>query len=137
MKAAKANRLFYLSSINTYAESQPDLVRLETRLREKYQPRQRRLESEMGALDTQRAAQAQLQVERELGPQRTLEALRRQYEMNPQAFALNRAMGDQVSKGFSRLYGVNPASAVPPEVSNNAGVPPIDYLGNLPRTSLI
>ncbi len=44
--------------------------------------------------------------------QRTMETLRRQYEYSPQAFALNRALGDQMTRQFARTYGVSPYSSV-------------------------
>ncbi|NCA17893.1 MAG: hypothetical protein EBS90_12775, partial [Betaproteobacteria bacterium] len=97
LKAAQANDLFYRSSLETYIQKQPDVAALEQRLREKYMPRQRELERQMNALDLQRSAQAQLQVERELGPQRSLEAMRRQFEMSPEAFATQRALGQQAA----------------------------------------
>ena len=137
LEAARANDLFYRSSLETYIQKQPDLAALETRLRERYQPRQRQLESELSALDTRRLAESQLQTERELGPQRNLEILRRQYEQNPQAFALNRALGDQNMAAFARLYGAAPAASVPTDVAANAGVPPVDYLRGIPRTGVI
>jgi len=131
MEAARANDLFYRSSLETYIQKQPDLAELETRLRERFQPRQRELEREMAALDSRAAAESAMQTERELGPQRSLETLRRQYEMNPQAFAMNRAMGDQLSKQFGALYGINPAGSVPINIQNNQGAPIVDYLGNI------
>lgn len=137
MKAAKANDLFYRSSLETYIQKQPDLAALETRLRERYQPRQRQLESELQALDTRRLAEASLQTERELGPQRTLEAMRRQFEMSPAAFSLNRGLGDQNTAAFARLYGSSPMGSVPSDVQANAGLPPINYLQNIPRTGVI
>lgn len=137
MKAAKANDLFYRSSLETYIQKQPDLAALETRLRERYQPRQRQLESELQALDTRRQAESALQTERELGPQRTLEAMRRQFEMSPAAFSINRGLGDQNTAAFARLYGSSPMGAVPTDVQANAGLPPINYLQNIPRTGVI
>lgn len=137
MKAARANDVFYRSSLETYIQKQPDLAALETRLRERYQPRQRQLESELAALDSRRLAESQLQTERELGPQRSLEALRRQYELSPQAFALNRALGDQNMAAFARMYGASPSASVPLEVKNNSGVPPVDYLRGIPRIGVI
>ena len=129
LRTAEANERFYGSSRNTYVAKQDDLAMLEERIRSKYQPRQRKLEADLAAMDTRRLAESGLQTERELGPQRTLEALRRQFEMNPQAFAMNRAMGDQQATAFARLYGANPAGSVPGNVSNNAGIDPVDYLG--------
>ena len=136
-EAARANELFYRSSLETYIQNQPDIAELETRLREKYAPRQRELERRQLALDSQAAAQAGLQIERELGPQRTLEDLRRQFEMNPTAFALNRAMGDQQAMAFARLYGQAPMSAVPFGVSSNAGTPPVDYLAQARQSPIV
>jgi hypothetical protein len=137
LKAAQANDLFYRSSLETYIQKQPDVAALEQRLREKYMPRQRELERQMSALDLQRSAQAQLQVERELGPQRSLEAMRRQFEMSPEAFATQRALGQQAATQFARIYGSSPMGAVPAEVQQSAGVRPVDYLGGLPRTGIV
>ena len=136
-KAAQANDFFYRSSLEAYIQKQPDIASLEQRLREKYQPRQRQLDSELSALENRRAAEAGLQTERELGPQRSLEVLRRQYEMSPQAFALNRALGDQQATAFARLYGISPMGSVPANISQNAGLAPVDYLGGLPRTGVV
>jgi len=137
LKAAQANDLFYRSSMETYIQKQPDVAALEQRLREKFMPRQRELERQMSALDLQRSAQAQLQVERELGPQRSLEAMRRQFEMSPEAFAAQRALGQQAATQFARIYGSSPMGAVPAEVQQSAGVRPVDYLGGLPRTGIV
>jgi hypothetical protein len=135
--AAKANDLYYRSSLETYIANQPDVARLEQSLREKFMPRQRELEREMAALDLQKSAQAGLQVERELGPQRSLEAMRRQFEMSPEAFATQRGLGQQASLQFARLYGQSPMGAVPQEVQQSQGLPQIDYLSGLPRTGRI
>ena len=136
LEAARANDLFYRSSLETYIQKQPDVAALEQRLREKYSPRQRELERQMSALDLQRSAQAQLQVERELGPQRSLEAMRRQFEMAPEAFATQRGLGQQAAIQYARLYGQSPMGAVPQNVQQGAGIPPVDYLTGLPRTGL-
>jgi len=130
MDAARANDLYYKSSLETYIANQPEIAKLEQDLREKYAPRQRELDRQMAALDLQRAAQAQLQVERELGPQRSLEAMRREFEMSPNAFATQRGLGQQASLQFARLYGQSPISAVPEEVQKSQGVSPVDYLSN-------
>lgn len=137
LEAARANDLFYRSSLETYIQKQPDVAALEQRLRERYSPRQRELERQMTALDLQRSAQAGLQVERELGPQRSLEAMRRQFEMAPETFATQRGLGQQAALQFARLYGQSPMGAVPQDVQQSAGVPPVDYLGGLPRTGAI
>lgn len=136
LEAARANDLFYRSSLETYIQKQPDVAALEQRLREKYMPRQRELERQMSALDLQRSAQAGLQVERELGPQRSVEAMRRQFEMAPEAFATQRGLGQQAALQFARLYGQSPMGAVPQEVQQSQGVNQVDYLTGLPRTGL-
>jgi hypothetical protein len=130
IKAALANELFYKSSLQTYLERQPDIARTDMELRRKYLPQQRALESDLAALDNRKSIEAALQNERELGPQRTLETMRRQYEMNPQAFALNRALGDQYARQFGLLYGQAPGQSVPGIISNNAGTLAMDYIGN-------
>jgi len=135
--ASKANDLFYRSSLETYIANQPDVAKLEQNLREKYMPRQRELERQMSALDLQKSAQAGLQVERELGPQRSLEAMRRQFETSPDAFATQRGLGQQAAVQFARLYGQSPMGAVPLEVQQGQGGPQIDYLSGLPRTGLM
>jgi hypothetical protein len=137
LEAARANDLFYRSSLETYIQKQPDVAALEQRLREKYSPRQRELERQMSALDLQKSAQAGLQVERELGPQRSLEAMRRQFEMSPEAFATQRALGQQAATQFARIYGQSPMGAVPQEVQQSQGVNQVDYLSGLPRTGIV
>lgn len=137
LEAARANDLFYRSSLETYIQKQPDVAALEQRLREKYMPRQRELERQMSALDLQRSAQAGLQVERELGPQRSVEAMRRQFEMAPEAFATQRGLGQQAAIQFARLYGQSPMGAVPQEVQQSQGVNQVDYLSGLPRTGIV
>lgn len=137
LEAARANDLFYRSSLETYIQKQPEVAALEQRLREKYSPRQRELERQMSALDLQRSAQAGLQVERELGPQRSVEAMRRQFEMAPEAFATQRGLGQQAAIQFARLYGQSPMGAVPQEVQQSQGVNQVDYLSGLPRTGIV
>ena len=137
MKAAQANDLFYRSSLETYIQKQPDVAALEQRLREKYMPRQRELERQMSALDLQKSAQAALQVERELGPQRSIEAMRRQFETAPEAFATQRGLGQQAAIQFARLYGQSPMGAVPTEVQQSQGAKQVDYLSGLPRTGIV
>jgi len=136
LKAATANDIFYRSSLETYIQKQPDIAALEQRLREKYSPRQRELERQMSALDLQRSAQAGLQVERELGPQRSLEAMRRQFEMSPEAYSTQRGLGQQAAVQFARLYGQSPMGAVPQNVQQSQGIGNVDYLSNLPRVGV-
>jgi hypothetical protein len=137
LEAARANDLFYRSSLETYIQKQPDVADLEQRLREKYMPRQRELERQMSALDLQKSAQAALQVERELGPQRSIEAMRRQFETAPEAFATQRGLGQQAAIQFARLYGQSPMGAVPTEVQQSQGAKQVDYLSGLPRTGIV
>jgi hypothetical protein len=137
LEAARANDLFYRSSLETYIQKQPDVAALEQRLREKYSPRQRELERQMSALDLQKSAQAGLQVERELGSQRSVEAMRRQFEMAPEAYATQRGLGQQAALQFARLYGQSPMGAVPQEVQQSQGVNQVDYLSGLPRTGIV
>jgi len=137
LEAARANDLFYRSSLETYIQKQPDVAALEQRLREKYMPRQRELERQMSALDLQKTAQAGLQVERELGPQRSVEAMRRQFEMAPESYATQRGLGQQAAIQFARLYGQSPMGAVPQEVQQSQGANQIDYLSGLPRTGIV
>jgi hypothetical protein len=136
LKAATAQDLFYRSSLETYIQKQPEIAALEQRLREKYSPRQRELERQMSALDLQRSAQAGLQVERELGPQRSVEAMRREFEMAPEAFATQRGMGQQAALQFARLYGQSPMGAVPQNVQESQGIANVDYLSGLPRVGV-
>jgi hypothetical protein len=136
LKAATANDIFYRSSLETYIQKQPEIAALEQRLREKSSPRQRELERQMSALDLQRSAQAGLQVERELGPQRSLEAMRRQFEMAPEAYATQRGLGQQAAIQFARLYGQSPMGAVPQNVQQSQGIGNVDYLSNLPRVGV-
>jgi len=136
IEAAKANDLYYRSSIETYIANQPEIAALEQRLREKYSPRQRELERQMSALDLQRSAQAGLQVERELGPQRSVEAMRRQFEMAPEAYATQRGLGQQAALQFARLYGQSPMGAVPQNVQQSQGIGYVDYLSGLPSVGV-
>ena len=128
VEAGKANDLYYRSSLETYIQTQPEIAKLESNIREKYAPRQRELDRRMAALDLQRASQAQLQVERELGPQRSIEQMKRQFEMSPNAFATQQALGQQAALQFARLYGQSPMGAVPAEVQQGTGSIPFDYL---------
>lgn len=131
LKAAQANSLFYRSSLETYIEKSPDIAALENALRIKYMPEQRQLERQLSAADQLAQVQTGLQLERQYGPQRTLETLRRQYETSPEAFALNRALGQQMTRQFERTYGVTPYASVEPEVAMGGGVRPVDYTAGI------
>jgi hypothetical protein len=133
MKSAQANSLFYRSSLETYIEKSPDIAALENALRIKYMPEQRQLERQLSAADQRAQVQTGLQLERQYGGQRTLEGLRRQYEYNPDAFAINRGLGSQLSRGFERTYGESPYASVEPAVAFNAGVAPVNYTAGIPQ----
>jgi len=117
-ESARANALNYRSSLETYIEKAPDLAELENKLRVKYMPEQRQLERQMSAADQLAQVQAGLQAERQYGGQRTLEAQRRAYEQSPQAYALNKGLGDQMTRQFERLYGTSPYASVERNVAS-------------------
>ena len=128
---AQANAEAYKKNIETYMEKAPGMAELENKLRIQYMPQQRALERQLSALDQQAGVQAGMQLERQYGPQRTLESLRRQYETSPQAYALNRGLGDQMTRQFERLYGVSPYGSVERNVAMNEQIPPADYYGRI------
>jgi len=131
MKAAQANSLFYRSSLETYIEKSPDIAALENALRIKYMPEQRQLERQLTAADQLAQVQSGLQLERQYGGQRTLEGLRRQYEYSPQAYSLNRALGNQLTAQFARTYGQSPQASVEPQVAMGGGVAPVNYTAGI------
>lgn len=134
-EAARANALNYRSSLETYIEKAPDIAELENKLRVKYMPEQRRLERDLAAADALAQVQSGLQLERQYGGQRVLEGLRRQYETSPQAFALNRGLGEQMTRQFERLYGVSPYASVEAPVARPETVAPVDYMASIqPKT---
>ena len=128
---AQANAAAYRTNINTYIEKSPEMAALENKLRIQYLPAQRGLERQLSALDQQSGVQAGMQLERQYGPQRTLESLRRQYETSPQAYALNRGLGDQMTRQFERLYGASPYSSVEQNVAMNRQPGPVDFYGTV------
>jgi hypothetical protein len=107
------------------------MAALENKLRLQYMPTQRGLERQLSALDQQAGVQAGMQLERQYGPQRTLESLRRQYETSPQAYALNRGLGDQMTRQFERLYGTSPYGSVEQNVAFNRQPGPVDFYGTI------
>jgi len=107
------------------------MAELENKLRVQYMPQQRALERQLSALDQQAGVQAGMQLERQFGPQRTLESLRRQYETSPQAYALNRGLGDQMTRQFERLYGTSPYASVEQNVAFNRQPGPVDFYGTI------
>lgn len=129
---AQANAEAYRKNVETYIEKAPEMAALENKLRIQYLPQQRQLERQLSALDQQAATRAALELERTLGSQRTLEGLRRSYEISPQAYALNRGLGAQMTRQFERLYGVSPYASVEPAVA--FGAPPqapAEYLSTI------
>ena len=128
---AQANAEAYKKNIETYIEKAPEMAQLENKLRIQYLPQQRGLERQLSALDQQAGVQAGMQLERQYGPQRTLESLRRQYETSPQAYALNRGLGDQLTRQFERLYGTSPYSSVEQNVAMNRQPGPVDFYGTI------
>jgi hypothetical protein len=112
-------------------EKAPGMAELENKLRIQYMPQQRSLERQLSALDQQAGVQAGMQLERQYGPQRTLEGLRRAYEQSPQAYALNRGLGDQMTRQFERLYGTSPYASVEQNVAVNRQPEPFDFYGTV------
>jgi len=131
-EVAQANAEAYRMNVDTYLEKSPEMAAMENKLRIEYMPQQRALERQLSALDQQAGVQAGLQLERQYGPQRTLESLRRQYETSPQAYALNRGLGDQMTRQFSRLYGTSPYASVEPNVAfAPQQAAPTDFYGDI------
>jgi len=128
---AQANAEAYKKNIETYMEKAPGMAELENKLRIQYMPQQRSLERQLSALDQQSGVQAGMQLERQYGPQRTLEGLRRAYETSPQAYALNRGLGDQMTRQFERLYGTSPYASVEQNVAFNRQPGPVDLYGTI------
>jgi len=130
---AQANAEAYKKNVETYIEKAPEMAALENKLRIQYMPQQRSLERQLSALDQQAATLSALEMERKYGSQRTLEGLRRSYEFSPQAFALNRGLGQQMTKQFAQLYGQSPYSAVEPQIAFGAPQqPPAEYGSQIP-----
>ena len=130
---AQANAEAYKKNVETYLEKSPEMAAMENKLRIQYMPQQRSLERQLSALDQQSATLAALQNERQLGPQRTMEGLRRSYEQSPQAYALNRGLGTQMTRQFERLYGESPYASVEPGVAfGPRQAAPTDIYGDIP-----
>ena len=128
---AQANAEAYKKNIETYLEKAPDMAALENKLRIQYLPAQRGLERQLSSLDQLQGVQSGMQLERQFGPQRTLEGLRRAYEQSPQAYALNRGLGDQMTRQFERLYGASPYASVESNVAFNRQPGPVDFYGTV------
>lgn len=131
-EVAMANAMAYRMNVDTYISKAPEMAALENKLRVQYIPQQRALERQLSALDQQQATLAALQLERQYGPQRTLEGLRRSYEYNPEAYALNRATGRQLTRQFQQLYGSSPYGSVEPNVAfSPLAMQPQDVYGTI------
>jgi hypothetical protein len=128
---AQANAEMYRKNIDTYIEKSPAMAELENKLRVQYMPQQRELERQLSALDQAASVQSNLQLEQQYGGQRTLEALRRQFEYSPEAYALNKGLGQQMTTQFARLYGQSPYGAVQPEVAFAPNGMPANYLNKI------
>ena len=131
METARANSAAYRENVDTYISKLPEMTAVENKMRLQYMPQQRQLERQLSALDQLAATQAALQTERQYGPQRTMETLRRQYEAAPAAYALQRGLGQQMTRQFEQLYGRNPYAAVEPQVAFGPKTPPMDYFGTI------
>jgi hypothetical protein len=130
-ETAQANADAYRMNVDTYISKLPQMAAIENNLRAQYMPQQRALERQLSALDQQSGVQAGLQLERQYGPQRTLEGLRRSYEQSPQAYALNRGLGDQMTRQFAQLYGQSPYGSVEENVATNRQPGPFDFYGTI------
>jgi len=130
-EVAQANAAAYRMNVDTYISKLPEMAAVENKMRVQYMPQQRALERQLSALDQQAGVQAGLQLERQYGPQRTLEGLRRQYETSPQAYALNRGLGDQMTRQFAQLYGQSPYGSVEQNVAMNRQPGPFDFYGTI------
>lgn len=130
-EVAAANSAAYRENVDTYISKLPQMVAVENRMRAQYMPQQRALERQLSALDQQSGVQAGLQLERQYGPQRTLEGLRRAYEQSPQAYALNRGLGNQMTRQFEQLYGQSPYGSVEQNVAMNRQPGPFDFYGTI------
>ena len=96
-----------------------------------YIPQQRELERQLSALDQMAAVRSGLELERTYGGQRSLETLRRQYELAPQAFALQRGLGGQLTRQFQQLYGSSPYGYVEPQVAFAPQTAPAQYTSTI------
>ena len=117
MQVAQANAAAYRENVNTYISKLPEMTAVENKMRLQYMPQQRELERQLSALDQLAAVRSGLEAERMYGPQRSLETLRRTYELSPQGYALQRGLGAQMTRQFAQLYGRSPYESVEPNVA--------------------
>ena len=121
----------YRMNVDTYIEKSPAIAATENKLRMQYMPQQRELERQLSALDQLAAVRSGLELERTYGGQRSLETLRRQYELAPQAFALQRGLGGQLTRQFEQLYGRSPYGYVEPQVAFAPQTAPAQYASTI------
>ena len=121
----------YRMNVDTYIEKSPAIAATESKLRMQYMPQQRQLERQLSALDQMAAVKSGLELERTYGGQRSLETLRRQYELAPQAFALQRGLGGQLTRQFEQLYGRSPYGYVEPQVAFAPQTAPAQYASTI------
>lgn len=131
MAVAEANAMAYRKNVDTYIEKLPEMTAVENKMRMQYMPQQRQLERQLSALDQLAAVQSGLEAERTYGPQRSLETLRRQYELSPQGYALQRGLGAQLTRQFEQLYGRSPYASVEPSVAFGPQSPAASYYGTI------
>lgn len=117
MQVAQANAEAYRMNVDTYISKLPEMTAVENKMRMQYMPQQRELERQLSALDQLAAVKSGLEMERLYGPQRSLETLRRTYELSPQGYALQRGLGSQLTRQFAQLYGRSPYESVEPNVA--------------------
>lgn len=130
-EVAQANAEAYRMNVDTYIQKLPEMTAVENKMRMQYMPQQRELERQLSALDQLAAVRSGLEAERMYGPQRSLETLRRSYELSPQGYALQRGLGSQLTRQFAQLYGRSPYESVEPNVAFGPQTPPATYYGTI------
>jgi hypothetical protein len=131
MQVAQANAAAYRMNVDTYISKLPEMTAVENKMRMQYMPQQRELERQLSALDQLAAVRSGLETERTYGPQRSLETLRRSYELSPQGYALQRGLGSQLTRQFEQLYGRSPYASVEPNVAFGPQSPAANYYGTI------
>jgi len=130
-EVAAANAAAYRMNVDTYIQKLPEMTAVENKMRMQYMPQQRELERQLSALDQLAAVRSGLETERLYGPQRSLETLRRSYELSPQGYALQRGLGSQLTRQFTQLYGRSPYESVEPNVAFGPQSPSASYYGTI------
>ena len=130
-EVAAANAAAYRMNVDTYISKLPEMTAVENKMRMQYMPQQRELERQLSALDQLAAVRSGLETERLYGPQRSLETLRRSYELSPQGYALQRGLGSQLTRQFAQLYGRSPYESVEPQVAFGPQSAPATFYGTI------